>query len=117
MTTQREVVDAFVDGDTEPRRASNLKIAAPSDDSRMYLIGGGDAVYAKREPINRLVVYRGWRHAPWRKADATRMTSRGLRRQARRILRMLPNDAEVVERESRDEDRITPLTSEVDALQ
>lgn len=117
MTTQREVVNAFVNGDEEPRRASNLKIVSPDDDSRAFLVGAGNAVYAKREPINRIIAYTDWRSANYRVRRETNMTSHGLRRQVRRIMTMLPPNVIREERESRDEDKITPLADDVEALQ
>ena len=117
MTTQREVVDAFANGDTEPRRASNLRIRQSESGTRAYLVGGGNAVYAKREPINRVVAYTDWRNAPYQDRRETDLTSIGLRRQARRIFSMLPMDIEYEERDSHDEEKITPLADDIEALQ
>lgn len=116
MTTQAEVVTAFANFEDEPRRASNLAIRTPRNDSRAFLVGGGNAVYAKREPINRIVQYPDWRRGAYSYSRETNLTSRGLQRQARKVLRILPSDTALEQREDIDEDRVQPLADNIDCL-
>lgn len=61
MTRQSEVVDAFLAGENEPWRASNLQMEIVGDNGSVaYLTGGGTTgpvVFAVREPINQVAVY------------------------------------------------------------
>lgn len=59
MTTQQDVIEAFIDGEDRPRRASNFRMVQSDDGLTEYLIGDDRFVYAKREPINRITLYRG----------------------------------------------------------
>lgn len=57
MVSQEEVIRAFKNFENEPRRASNFRMEVMDDGYTAYLIGGGDAVYAKREPLSNITVY------------------------------------------------------------
>lgn len=68
MTTQQELIETFLDGNNSPSTASNMEIIPIRGGSTAYLVGGyggtptrPGAVYAVREPINQLTVYKDFR--------------------------------------------------------
>lgn len=61
MTAQREVIDAFFNGENAPRVASNFQMEVSPDETRAYLVSlrGPAYVLAKREPIQQFTVWNG----------------------------------------------------------
>lgn len=61
MTTHAELFQTFIDGETSPSRASNMRIIADGAGSRAALVSGRDSshpgiVIAVREPMDRVVI-------------------------------------------------------------
>lgn len=63
MTSQREVAEAFVNGENSPKKASNFEMKVLDDGHTAYLIGGEAVVFAERLPIRDFTFYdlRLWR--------------------------------------------------------
>lgn len=60
MTSQREVVEAFLQFESTPRSASNMQIMTRDGGSRGWLLGGRDGatvVLAEREPLREVTIY------------------------------------------------------------
>lgn len=96
MTTQAEVVDTFASFEERPHRASNFRLVESDEVAqRAYLVGGCHAVYAKREPLSRVIVYPEWRRDyGWH--TGLMVNNSAMRRQAmlvkRRLLGSVYND-------------------------
>lgn len=61
MTTHAELFQTFIDGETSPSRASNMRIVADGAGSRTALVSGRDSsrpgiVIAVREPLDRVII-------------------------------------------------------------
>jgi hypothetical protein len=97
MTTQDEVIEAFASFEERPRRASNFRLVESDEVAqRAYLVGGRYAVYAKREPLSRIITYPEWRRDyGWH--TGLLLTNSAMRRQAmlvkRRLLGSVYNDS------------------------
>jgi len=110
MTTQVELVTAFVNGQQSPRRASNMRVVLADNGIREYLIGGQsgrEVLMAYREPIRRVVYYPG-RFDSY----ATRMNIEDIRRQQRTVVRNAASDEMQISRV----DEEPPLTAQVPEL-
>lgn len=57
MTSQREVAEAFVNGENSPKKASNFEMKVLDDGHTAYLIGGDAIVFAERLPIRDFTFY------------------------------------------------------------
>lgn len=125
MTTQQEVIDAFVNFETSPRCASNFKMVTVGGGLKAFLVGGNEAVYAARRPINQIQLYRDWRTP--RTLINYNLTRNGVRRQAYRVCRNIDPDSyrcavpddvtvEIIQRDGLPDDRIRPSTDDFDAL-
>lgn len=126
MTTQEEVVNAFANFETSPRRASNFKMVTVGNGGlRAFLVGGDHAVYAERRPINQITVYPDWTHV--RYYNDSSITGYGIRNQCRivseRIDRqsrrsVVPQHINVTRdgREGIGEDRVRPTVDDFEEL-
>lgn len=87
MTTQREVIEAFIHDESAPNVASNLRRAQSADHpATEYLCGGRDGrevVVARRDPIQMLTVYQNFPFL------GMRMRTTHVRRVARTVRREL----------------------------
>jgi len=89
MTTQREVIEAFASFEESPRRASNFRLVKSDEVAqRAYLVGGRHAVYAKREPLSRIIVYPQWYRDYYYRPNLA-ITTQAMQNQARRVKRRL----------------------------
>jgi hypothetical protein len=83
MTTQREVIEAFIHDESAPNVASNLRRAQSADHpATEYLCGGRDGrevVIARRDPIQMLTVYQNFPYI------GIRMRTTHVRRVARTV--------------------------------
>jgi hypothetical protein len=94
MTTQREVIDAFLDFENEPDRASNFRMVKIGGGETAFLVSAGGVVVAKREPIRRVKI---WTRRPhlygWDYQDSDRVNIGwyGIRDQITKVRRAARN--------------------------
>jgi len=92
MTSQREVIEAFINFDNQPQTASNFRMVMPedaADDYTAYLIGGERVVYAKREPIRQATMWRNL--VSYQHTGLATLGVNHLRRQQRKVRYFLRN--------------------------
>lgn len=63
MTAQREVIEAFLNGENAPATASNFHMEIAPDGYSAYLVGDKRLVFGERQPLSRFEIYTG--HVPW----------------------------------------------------
>lgn len=95
MTSQREVINAFFDGENEPHRASNFHMDVAPDGYTAYLVGDNRAVYGKREPMRQFEVHGGtipfgFGMPTTRESEFYHITRTAINSQARRVRRLTP---------------------------
>lgn len=84
MTTHAELFQTFIDGETSPSRASNMRIIADGAGSRTVLVSGRDSshpgiVIAVREPMDRVVIPQSSRRpnpGSWQEVSVMTRTAR-----------------------------------------
>jgi len=124
MTTQRKVMEAFLDGDNSPRRASNLQIMTIHGGTKAFLVGGygGErrpgAVYAVRKPIKQLAVYSDFRWSTHhRQVCCASYATAGQYHKFNRILHGYRNEYDITELSgSGYSDKRRPATTDFDRL-
>lgn len=110
MTTHRELFDAFLAGESQPRTASNMRTYQDDDGARMVLVSGRSAdcpgaVIAVREPLDRVILVQSWRSVSpgaWSEVSTITRTTRSHYRQFRRYARRNHNEELIAEREAID---------------
>lgn len=87
MTTQREVIGAFLSGETQPRHASNFRMHTADGGLTAYLVSDGALVFAVREPMGQHTVFMDRPfYDLYRESEVHRsMTMRSIRLQHRKV--------------------------------